>query len=150
MSVERCSLKLRFFTLVVNTADLINERATPTLGISHAIISPVAIFTTYIFIGILVVGAMRQQFASYFLEIYAIISCCALHTYLSIVVFSKLAANADEKHSALFLNGVLPMLIIFILLADLIVILFSNRNIGLPVLPQNTPEPSRSSVPSTS
>lgn len=134
------SAKLRIFTLVITTANLINERTTRSLGMTHSILAPIALFTTFIFIGVMLICAARKKYASLFLQVYALISCSCLHTYLSIVVFKELRANpTHDRQAAMVLNGVLPMLIIFTLLADLIVTLFSSRNTGQPVLPTGRP-----------
>lgn len=128
MSVKDCSVKLRFFALVVNTANVINERTTPTLGISHALLAPVAIFTTYIFLIVLVTGSFRNQLASPFLQAYAITTCCALEGSLSILVFKELSKHGiPNRQTALVLDGVLPVIIALILIADLVINIFSDR-----------------------
>lgn len=144
MSIDHCSLKLRILTLVTNTADLINERTTPTLSISHAVVAPIAIFTTYIFLGIILIGMSQRHKASNFIQIYAIISCTSMHTTLSIIIFKDLRSNPPMKTEVgLILNGVLPMISIILLIADLIVILFSSRdNISAPAMPTDSRTPS--------
>lgn len=133
MNTERCSLKLRVFTLVVNTADFINERATPTLGMSHALIAPIAIFTTYIFLGIFVIGGLKQQHASWFLQIYALLVCSSIEISLSFTVFKHLkTVESYKKNAAMILNGILPMIIAIILFGDLIAVTFSVRPVILP------------------
>lgn len=126
-STDQCSMKLKVLCLVTNTANLINERTTPTISISYAVVSPIALFTTYIFLGILVLGATQSKRASSFLQIYAIVSCVSIHTTLSIIVFRDLKHSENQMEVAHILNGVLPMLTIVLLIADLIVILFSTR-----------------------
>lgn len=137
MSAENCSLKLRFLILVINTANLINERATPSFGISHALTAPTTFFTTYIFIGVFVFGALRKHYASWFLQIYALVACCSIQISLSFVVFNELKATTISQHHASFvLNGVLPMINAVLLLVDLTGIIFSNRQeIGPPSIP---------------
>lgn len=130
-NTDRFSLKFLVLALVVNTANLINTRATRTLSISHAVLAPITFITTYVFLGILVIGAYRQRYASDFLQIYSLVSCCSLHTALSILVFNDLK-NTDNLGTdgdvERILNAVLPMFTIVLLVADLTVILFSNRN----------------------
>lgn len=128
MSIESCSLKLRILTLVITTADLINERATRTMSISHALAAPVTIFTTYVFIGGFVIATLRNCTSSKFLQIYALVACMSMQACLSIVVFTDLKINnIVTNNAALILNGVLPMLVILPILADLILIMFQNR-----------------------
>lgn len=128
MSVQDCSAKLRFFALVVNTANLINERTTPTMGITHALLAPITIFTTYIFLIIFICGSFRNQYASRFLQTYAIMACCALECSLSILVFKELSKiGITNKHTALVLDGVLPIIIALILISDLIMNMLSDR-----------------------
>lgn len=148
MSTDHCSLRLRVLTLVTNTADLINERTTPTLSISHALVAPIALFTTYVFLIIMVIGATRRQKASYFIQIYAIVTCTSMQTTLSIIVFRDLKANPAMKSKVgLILNSVLPMITIMLLIGDLIVILFSSRdNISAPPMPTDSRNSSHSEL----
>lgn len=142
MTADRCSLKLRFLTLVINTGDLINERATLTLSISHAIFAPIALFTTYIMIGTYLISGMRgrRRFqVSNFLQVYGLVTCSALHGALSITVFKELRKYAAT--TAFVLNGVLPMLTILLLLADLVVVMFADRQSPAP--PPNSLDASR-------
>lgn len=133
MSVEHCTTKLRFFTLVVNTADLINVETNPTLGISHALVAPVSIFTIYIFYVSFVIGGIKGKYASLLLQIYALITCSALEIFLSILVFQELMQFEQvNRNSSLVLNGVLPTIISLLLLSDLVVTLFSCRPVSPP------------------
>lgn len=146
MSVDHCTTKLRFFTLVVNTADLINLQTNPTLKVSHALVAPVAIFTIYIFHASFVIGGIRGKYASLLLQIYALVTCCALEIFLSILVFNELMEyEIVKRHSGLVLNGVLPTIISLLLISDLVVTLFSSRPISppltlLPIIPELQPE----------
>lgn len=141
MSAEnQCSPKLRVLALVVITANVINERATPSLGISHAIVCPLAIFTAIFFYGIMLLGSFRESYASYFLEIYALIAISITHIILSIVVFQELGriTTADQNYTPPHvLNGVLPMFVILITLGDLIVVCFTHRVPPTPELPES-------------
>lgn len=132
MSFGNCSCRLRFLALVVTTGDLINERATGSLGITHALVAPVTIFTTYFFFIVFIINDCRQGYASRFLQIYAIISCVLLQISLSMVVFQELknitAHHRDTGNTAYVLNGVLPMFTILILLSDLVITIFSKRH----------------------
>lgn len=133
MSVEHCTTKLRFFTLVVNTADLINVETNPTLGISHARVAPVCIFTIYIFYVSFVIGGIKGKYASLLLQIYALVTCSALEIFLSILVFQELMQfERVNRNSGLVLNGVLPTIITLLLLSDLVVTLFSSRPVSPP------------------
>lgn len=133
MSVEGCSLKLRILTLVVNTGNLINERATPSLGMSHALIAPIAIMATYIVVTIFVIGSFRKKFASWFFHVYTLVACCVVQISLSYTVFKELKSSGfADKHPALALNGVLPMINTVLLIVDLILITLSSRNEILP------------------
>lgn len=130
-NISRFSLKFRFLALVVNTADLINERTTPTLGVSHAILAPVTLTTTYIFMSVITLGACQRRYASDFLLIYSLVSCCSLQISLSIMVFNDLKNSISpvtDRDVGLVLNGVLPIFITILLIADLIVILFTKRD----------------------
>ncbi|CAH0729403.1 unnamed protein product, partial [Brenthis ino] len=146
MSAKDCSIKLRVLILVVNTANLINERATLTLGISHALIGPTAIFTTYVFIGIFVIGAIRCHYASCFLQIYALVACCSVEMCLAFIVFTELKTITllAKQNGALVLDGVLPMICALLLLVDLTGIIFSNRPEIAP--PTSTPHSGSSQV----
>lgn len=133
MGVEHCTTKLRFFTLVVNTADFINVETNPILGVSHALVAPVSIFTIYIFYVPFVIGGIRGKQASLLLQIYALVTCSALEISLSILVFNELMQYEKvNKNSGLVLNGVLPAIISLLLLSDLVVTLFSNRPVSPP------------------
>lgn len=135
MSVEHCTTKLRFFTLVVNTADLINVHTNPTLGISHASVAPVSICTIYVFYVSFVIGGIKGKYASVLLQIYALVTCSALEIFLSILVFRELMQDERvDRNSGLVLNGILPTIITLLLLSDLVVTLFSSR----PVSPAHT------------
>lgn len=128
MSAKNCSVKLRILILVVNTANFINERATTTIGINHALIGPTAIFTTYIFITSFVCAAIRYHYASLFIQIYALVACCSAQIWLSFIVFKGLKTSPMVKQNAsLVLDGVLPMICALLLLVDLTEVLFSNR-----------------------
>lgn len=134
MGAEGLHCKLRFLALVVNTGNLINERATTTNGINHATVAPIAIFTTYFFFSIFIISDCCHRYSSKFIQIYALISCVTLHITLSIVVFMELRRLQIEgttvnsiTNSGQALNGVLPMFTTLLLLADLTVMIFANR-----------------------
>lgn len=125
---EGYSIKLRVFVLVINTANFINVRATPSLGITHSLVTPVTLFTTYSLLGIMVIASARQHFASSFLQMYALVACCSVQLSLSFVVFRALKQSEVSKQQvALVLQGVLPMISVVILLIDLTGVIFSNR-----------------------
>lgn len=128
MGEDNCSLRLRFLTIVITTADMINERATPTLSISQALIAPVAIFTTFVLLGVFIIGELKQKNPSHFMEIFGLVSCTSIQSYLSITVFQDMTNSTDPSQSgSLILNGILPMLTLIPLLADLVVTIFSGR-----------------------
>lgn len=152
MSVDHCTTKLRFFTLVVNTADVINVQTNPTLKLSHALVAPVAIFTIYIFHVSFVIGGIRGKHASVLLQVYALVTCSCLEIFLSILVFNELMEyEIVKRNSGLVLNGVLPTIISLLLLFDLVVTLLSSRPVSPPltllpivtIQPENSPLPSR-------
>ncbi|CAK1546189.1 unnamed protein product [Leptosia nina] len=119
--------------MVVNTGNLINERATPTLGISHALIAPTAIMVTYIVISIFIIGSLRRQYASWFFHVYALVACCLVQILLSFTVFKELnISGIADKYPALALNGVLPMINTVLLIVDLTVITLSSRDAVSP------------------
>lgn len=133
LGVQHCTTKLRFFTLVVNTADLINVETNPILGVSHALVAPVSIFTIYIFYVSFVIGGIKGKQASLCLQIYALVTCSALEIFLSILVFHELMQYKKvNRNSGLVLNGVLPTIISLLLISDLVVTLFSNRPVSPP------------------
>lgn len=139
MSAKDCSVKLRILILVVNTANLINERSTPTIGISHALIGPTAIFTTYIFICSFVCAGIRYHYASLFLQIYGLIACVSVQIWLSFIVFNGLKTTTLAKqNAALVLDGVLPMICALLLLVNLTEVLFSNRSVTPPSSPSSS------------
>ncbi|CAH0625311.1 unnamed protein product [Chrysodeixis includens] len=138
MSSQRCSLKLRFLALVINTGDLINERATHTFTVSHALIAPAALITTYVMIGTFVICGMKGNYATKFLQVYGLVTCCALQGALALLVFRELSQYTVTTETVL--NGLLPMLTILLLLSDLVVVMFSSRNL---------PEPPRDSIDSS-
>lgn len=139
MSSQRCSLKLRFLALVINTGDLINERATYTFTVSHALVAPAALITTYVMIGTFVICGMRGYYASKFLQVYGLVTCCSLQGSLALMVFRELRTHTAT--TAIVLNGLLPMFTILLLLSDLVVVMFSNRD--LPETPRDSFEESR-------
>lgn len=141
MNIQGCSIKLRTFILVINTADLINELATPSLGMSHALTAPTTLFTTYIFIGIFVICAIYKHYASWFLQLYALVACCFVQISLSLVVFKGLKTNEKSKyHAAFVLDGILPMINGLLLVVDLIGLIFSNReDISTPSISTTSP-----------
>lgn len=139
MSTPCLTIKLRFFTLVVTTGNLINERSTKTLGMTHAILSPISLFTTYVFIFVMIVGVVRKQPATVFLQTYALIICCILQSSLAITVFSELSARPlHHRSTGMTLNALLPMFIIIMHLTDLILTLFSSRQTTELELPSRT------------
>lgn len=135
MGTEGSTHKLRCFTLFINTADLINEATTPTLAVGHAVAAPVSIITTYIFIGSLVLGAMKDRYASPFLQSYALVSCAsaASFLFLSVCMETDLKSISQNQNAATVLNSLLPLLIIFLLLADLVIVLFIVRDPTLSI-----------------
>ncbi|VVC96723.1 unnamed protein product [Leptidea sinapis] len=141
MSVADGSFKIKVLTLVVNTANLINERATPNMGMAHALIAPVAIMLTYFVLTVFVMGAIKKKTPSLFLQIYGQVMCCLVQIYLSLTVFIELK-SVSEKHPALALNGVLPMINSVLMIVDLTVIIFSNRTAIGPPLSLQTPRSS--------
>ncbi|CAH4038289.1 unnamed protein product [Pieris brassicae] len=112
---------------------MINERATPTLGMSHALIAPTAIVVTYIVVTIFIIGSLKQQYPSWFLHVYTLVSCCIVQTTLSFTVFKALrTSQIANKHPALALNGVLPMINTVLLIVDLTVVTLSSRSEIMP------------------
>lgn len=128
MNSKGCSIKVRFFTIVLNTANLINETTTPNLGMSHSLIAPVTIFSTYMFLSVFIVGALRKRYASYFLQIYGVTTCFLLQIMLSISVFNGLRTAIRPKQAPFVLNGLLPMITICLLVADLAITILSSRH----------------------
>lgn len=135
MSSQRCSLKLRFLALVINTGDLINERATFTYTVSHALIAPAALITTYVMIGTFVISGMRGYQASKFLQVYGLMACCSLQGSLALLVFKEFQSYTVTTEN--ILNGLLPLFTILLLLSDLVVVMFASRDL---------PEPPRDSI----
>ncbi|KAG7307795.1 hypothetical protein JYU34_006390 [Plutella xylostella] len=131
MTAEGCQLRLKILTLVVNTADLINERTSPALSVTHAIMAPSAIITTYIFIGTFVICGARYQHPTIILQVYAFICCAILHSSLSITVFQNLKdsdVNSVAHTVAHILNGMLPIFISVLLIAEVIMIFFDYQD----------------------
>lgn len=128
MNVVACSIKIRFLTIVLNTANLINEVSSPPLGITHSLIAPVTIFTTYIFLSIFVFGAIRNKYASRFLQMYGLVACCTLQISLSIAVFNGFKLVRKTRRAPLVLSGLLPIISICLLLSDLVMTALYNRN----------------------
>lgn len=140
MIVERCSCKVRFLALVVNTSDLINERSTYTGSLDHSLLAPAAIFTTYIMIGNYVISAVREKQASKFLQAYSLVACSVLQGALSISVFQELK-KVGRASTALVLNAILPIFTVMLLTADLVFVLLSNREpMMLPMSPSTQRE----------
>lgn len=138
MIVDRCSGQIRFLVLVVNTSDLINERSTHTRTLDHALLAPVAIFTTYIMIGSILISNIHDKQASKFLQAYSLLACSFLQGALSISVFQELK-KVSKASSELVLNAVLPIFTIMLLAADLVIVMLSNREpLELPLSPSMT------------
>lgn len=138
MSDHNCSTRIEILTLVVLTANCINEFAVPSLNITYYLVSPICSFTAYVFLTIFLICGAKGKFPSHFLKIYGLLACIILHCSLSTTVFRELAdMNIPEQYSLKFvLLGLLPIFIAALLLGDLVISLFAIKTQQLgPVLP---------------
>lgn len=122
------TLKLRFLTLVVIIAELINERTTYSIDRTHILVAPIAICTSLIFLGTLFVGEIKGLHSSWFLNCYALVTSAVLQIVLAIVVFVKLKNLKILPHTAQVLNGLLPMFAVLLILYDLTLFMFTIRS----------------------
>ncbi|KAJ2951954.1 hypothetical protein O0L34_g4213 [Tuta absoluta] len=125
----RCLIRLRILTLVVNTANIINDRMTHSLGRLHALLAPVTFFIVCIFMTCFIVGACYRSYGSQFLQAYALLICGFMECVLAYTVFSQLMTCKMELHITLpmVLNGVLPVINALLMGSDVVVMLLSSR-----------------------
>lgn len=135
MSKDFSLIKLRFLTLVVVTANFINERATSPLNYTHSLIAPTALFTSVIFLSTMIIGDLRGCRTSKFLQCYALVMAAFIYTCLVLLVF-KLLTRKKLSTSAEVLNGLLPMFVVLLLLLDLVKLMFLSRDLLPPAAPQ--------------
>lgn len=122
---DPCSTRIRFFILALNTGDLLCEqnKKEDYYNITYAILAPITIFTVYIAIGTLYIGAIRNVYASKFLQAYFLAFCIFLEIFLATTVFQ----SEDLKPQPLLLYlRIIPLSIVILSAIDFVIVIATH------------------------